>query len=234
MTTIPNEVKLKRKTIALDAASAGVSSGSVIVRSRRHGPAPSVAAASHARSSSSDQNEPTIRATTARLKNTWASRIAHTVPSSPVGRTASSAVATTTVGSTNGTSTRASARRLPGNEKRAIAHANGSPATRVSAVETTACQRVNQATSRVDRRVSTSKGRSSLPSTTRLRSRMAASGHAKKTPRKASGTAAAAMRPERALSGARSASTGRSTRRDRLRSRRARVTAAPPVGSRAS
>ena len=234
MTTIPNEVKLKRNTTAPDAASAGVSSGSVTVRSRRHGPAPSVAATSHARSSSSDQNEPTIRTTTAMLKNTWASRIAHTVPSSPVGRTARSAVATTTVGSTNGTSTSASASRLPGNEKRATAHANGRPATRVSAVDTTACQRVNQATSTVDRRVSTSKGRSRRPSTTRLRSRMAASGHAKKIPRNASGTAAAAARPRRLLSGARSASTRRSTGRDRPRSRRARATAAPPAGSRAS
>ena len=46
----PKEVKQKRNDErAPAAASAGASSGSVTLRSRRHGPAPSVAAASQAR-----------------------------------------------------------------------------------------------------------------------------------------------------------------------------------------
>ena len=46
MRTIPNDVNEKRKTIAAAAARAGASSGTVISRKRRRGVAPSVAAAS--------------------------------------------------------------------------------------------------------------------------------------------------------------------------------------------
>ena len=201
--------------MAAAAESAGPRSGNVTVWSRRHAPAPSVAAASQARSSSSDQKEPTIHTTTATLKNTWARRMAQTVPSSPVGSTARSAVATTTVGRTNGTRTSASASRRPGKAKRESAQVSGSAAASVRAVEASACQRVNHATSTVERRTRTSKGRSRRPSATRLRSKTAASGQAKKTARKPSGTAAAAQRPRRAPVGAGPVRPARAGRRPR-------------------
>ena len=107
------------------------------------------------------------------------------------------AVATTIVGRTNGTSTRASTSERPLNENRASAQASGSPARSVRTVETVACQNVNHAISRVDDAVRTSNGRSSDPSATRLRRRIATSGQAKNRARKASGTAAVAARAAR-------------------------------------
>ena len=112
---MPNEVNEKRKTIAAAAASAGASSGAVISRSRADGPAPSVAAASDTRGSRFAQYVPTIRTTTATLKNAWAIRIGTHPRSMPSGRIARNASATTTVGSTNGTTTSAPTRLRPRN-----------------------------------------------------------------------------------------------------------------------
>ena len=67
-------------------------------------------------------------------------------------------------------------------------------------------------------RVRTSNGRSSAPSTTRLRSRIAASGQAKKTARNATGTATVATPPT--LSARRSRSIGRPSGRGSRRCRR--------------
>ncbi|CAM5675818.1 hypothetical protein SCALM49S_06139 [Streptomyces californicus] len=63
---------------------------------------------------------------------------------------------TTTVGSTNGTVTTARSTCLPGKAKRAKTYAPGSAISRVSAVEASACQVVNQRTSRMSGRPSTS------------------------------------------------------------------------------
>src|SRR5581483_7787159 len=103
ITTMPKEVKQKRNTSAEAAAREGLSAGSVSSRKRLSGEAPSVAAASQRRGSSLLQAAPTTRATTATLKNTCASRIGTTPRSRPEGSSARKAVATTTVGSTNGT-----------------------------------------------------------------------------------------------------------------------------------
>ena len=187
-------MKQKRNTIEAAAASAGARSGTVSRSERATGPAPRVAAASQSRWSSPAQNAPTTRTTTATLKNTCARRIAHTDRSTPSGSRATNAVATTIVGSTNGTSTSASTTDRPRKEKRASAQASGSPASSVRAVETVACQSVNHAISRVDEAVNTSTGTSSEPSTTRLRRRIATSGHAKKTARNATGIPAVAAR----------------------------------------
>ena len=223
MTITPNDVKQKRNTIDAAEASAGARSGRVS-RSRRCAPdAPSVAAASHRRRSSPAQNAPTTRTTTATLKKTCASRIAHTDRSTPSGRSAMNAVATTTVGRTNGTSTNASTTERPRKRNRDSAHASGRPAASVSAVETVACQRVNHSTSRVRPLVTTPQGTSSRPSTTRLRRRIATSGHAKKSARKAIGTAAVAVR----LSVRRCPSTGRPSGRGSRRSPRAEAGAGP-------
>ncbi len=79
-------------------------------------------AASSRRGSRFDQNPPTVRTTTATLKNTWAASIGATPrcqcrnESGPPGRNSTrNAVATTTVGSTNGTITSARKTRLPAN-----------------------------------------------------------------------------------------------------------------------
>ena len=77
---------------------------------------------------------PTVRATTAVLKNAWAARIAHTVPSRasppshPPGPSSTrKATPTTTVGSTNGTVTAIRSRVRPGSATRASSHATGIP-----------------------------------------------------------------------------------------------------------
>ncbi len=63
---------------------------------------------------------------------------------------------TTTVGSTNGTVTTARSSCLPGKSNRAKTYAPGRAISRVSAVEARACQVVNQRTSRMSGRASTS------------------------------------------------------------------------------
>ena len=97
----PNDVNVNTKTIEPAARIAGRSSGSVISRNARHGDAPSVAAAASRSGGRWSHTAPTVRTTTARLKITWASRIAGTPRSIPAGRSASTAAPITTVGSTN-------------------------------------------------------------------------------------------------------------------------------------
>ncbi len=63
---------------------------------------------------------------------------------------------TTTVGSTNGTVTTARSSCLPGNSKRAKTYAPGSAIRSVSTVDASACQVVNQSTSAMSGRASTS------------------------------------------------------------------------------
>src|SRR5258707_8158798 len=116
MSTIPNEVKQNRNTIALAATIAGRNAGNVTWKNARTGDAPSARAASSLRPSSWDQNPPTVRTTTAVLKNAWARRIANNDPSVP--KIVVNAAATTTVGRTNGTVTNARAARRPGNANR--------------------------------------------------------------------------------------------------------------------
>ena len=97
----PNDVNVNRNTIAAAAAIDDRSSGSVTDRNVRHGPAPSVAAASSRSVGIRSHDAPTVRTTTARLNATCAPRIAHTLRSSESGRIATKAAPTTTVGNTN-------------------------------------------------------------------------------------------------------------------------------------
>ena len=187
----PNDVKQKRKVSADDAASAGASCGTVTSRARRSGPAPSTAAASALRGSSPAQAPPTIRTTTATLKKTCAARIAGSPLSTSSGSSSRKAVATTTVGSTNGTRTSARVSERPRNRNRPITQASGSPATSVSAVESAACQVVNQTSAGVP------SGRDGPPSEVSPRSRIVTSGKTKKSARNATGTSAAVGRFQR-------------------------------------
>src|SRR5918999_507051 len=88
MRTTPKDVKQKRKTIAAAADSAGASWGRVTSRKLRHGVAPSVAAASETPRSRPAQNVPTMRTTTATLKNACAIRTGAQPRSRPAGREA--------------------------------------------------------------------------------------------------------------------------------------------------
>ncbi len=63
--TTPKEVKVNRKTIAAEAAMAGLSSGRDTSRKVRQREAPSTRAASSSRGSSIDHRPPTVRTTTA-------------------------------------------------------------------------------------------------------------------------------------------------------------------------
>ncbi len=108
----------------MDAAAMidGASNGNVTRRNARAREAPSIRAASARRGSKFDQNPPTVRTTTATLKNTCAISMGATPlcqcrnESGPPGRSnARNAVATTTVGRTNGTVTNARNARRPGN-----------------------------------------------------------------------------------------------------------------------
>lgn len=136
--------------MAAAAAIAGRSSGSVIVRKRVQAVAPSVAAACSRAGSRWVHSPPTVRTTTARLKKTWAARTiqivpARSIPSIPFGpASCRNAIATTTVGSTNGMVTRVRTRPRPGKSKRETAQVTGRPTASVSRVDTTACQVVNQ------------------------------------------------------------------------------------------
>ena len=80
---------------------------------RRHPRAPSSSAASSSPGSILAQALPTIRTTTATLKNTCAARIATSAPGSP-----ENASPTTTVGSTKGSRTSASTNARPRNANR--------------------------------------------------------------------------------------------------------------------
>ena len=79
-------------------------------------------------------------------------------------------MATTTVGSTNGTSTSARVSARPRNRNRPITQARGSPAASVSTVDTAACQVVNQSSPAVP------SGSEIPPGESRPRSRIAPSG----------------------------------------------------------
>ena len=116
---------------------------------------------------------PTVRTTTARLKKTMAAMIATGVPSSrnepsrPDGASkVRNATPTTTVGSTNGITTNARRNRRPGSRRRYSAKVSGSPSSTVTTVARAADHTVNQSTSCVRLRVSTSSAprRSSSPS----------------------------------------------------------------------
>ncbi len=136
------------------AAMAGRSRGSVTSRKARHRDAPNVRAASSSRGSRLPHSPPTVRTTTATLKKAWAIRInqmepRRSTPSAPPGPSrARKATPTTTVGSTNGTISRAHSTRLPGNSNRPNSAAMGRATTRVTRVDAVASHSVNQATCR--------------------------------------------------------------------------------------
>ncbi len=158
----PKEVKVNRKTIAAAAAIADRSSGSVTDRNVRHGPAPSVAAASSRSVGIRSHEAPTVRTTTARLKATCAPRIAHTLRSRASGRIATKAAPTTTVGNTNTAVSVLVSNRLPAKSNRVTAHAGARPMTIVNTVLTTACQVVNHSTRHVSVRPSVARSESPL------------------------------------------------------------------------
>jgi hypothetical protein len=135
-------VKVNKNTIDDAAAIAGRSRGSVTLRNTFHSLAPNTRPASWRSGSSRDQSAPTVRTTTATLKKTWAARIAPIESRQP---RATNAVPTTTVGRTNGTVTRAVAKRLPRNSKWDTAQVMGAAVRTVSSVDTVACHRVNHA-----------------------------------------------------------------------------------------
>ena len=153
MSTTPNDVKVKRKTMERAAVIDGPRIGSVMRRNAANGDAPSDRAASMTLRSRRDQTPPTVRTTTATLKNTCAARIPQIVRVSP---SATKADPTTTVGSTKGTVTNALTRERPGNEKWESTAVSGIDTSSVKSVEATACHSVNQTTDRVDPEVKTS------------------------------------------------------------------------------
>ena len=139
----PNDVNVNRKTRVAAPTIEGRASGSSTSVNRRIPVAPISAATSSKAGSSCDQNPPTTRTTTARLKKTCAANRA-----ANEGRGPANAAPTTTVGSTNATSVATRKADRPGNRKRASRYAAGRPAASVRAVDTTACQVVNQITPR--------------------------------------------------------------------------------------
>src|SRR5687768_14806295 len=114
---------------------------------------------------------------------------------------ARNADATTTVGSTNGTITRAFSSRFPGKSKRAKRYAAGIARTTVRIVDRTACQSVNQATSRTNGRPRTASASAAAnrPPGASPSTRIAPTGRQKKTSRKSSGPAASASVAARRL-----------------------------------
>ena len=98
------------------------------------------------------------------LKKAWAARIGQTPCWSRSGKSSRNAVATTTVGSTNGTSTSARTSPCPRNVNRPTTQASGSPRAIVSAVEAAACQVVNHTSWAVSRENTTSEGKERRPS----------------------------------------------------------------------
>ena len=202
---MPNADAQNRNTSAALAAIAGASWGSVTVRNARHGEAPRVRAASVWRGSSAFHSAPTWRTTTDTLKKTMASTTAVVVWSSPVkpsgppgASRARNATPTTTVGSTNGTSTRARSTARPGTRRRCSTNAVGRPSATETTVPAAAIPsvwpRMRHVRSRA--RVSPKAVRSTAPVNASAsppipRQSMAATGHAKKTSRKATGRTAA-------------------------------------------
>jgi hypothetical protein len=198
---MPNDVAQKRKTTLAAETIPGMSAGSVTVRSTCTGEAPSAAAACSRRGSSPSHIEPTVRTTTARLKNTIAATIAAGVPSrrsGPSGPDGASnvrnATPTTTVGITNGTSRNARSTPLPGNRSRCRTKAAGNPSRTVTKVASPADHTVNQSTRRTWARPSTSRTApgSNEPSEKKPRLIIPATGSTKKTPSTSNGNAARA------------------------------------------
>ena len=132
----------------------GAGAARVTSTNARHREAPNVRAASSSRGSRLPHRPPTVRTTTATLKNAWAIRMSQmeprrSTPSAPPGPSrARNATPTTTVGSTNGTISRAHSTRLPGNSNRPNRAAMGNATTSVTTVEAVASHNVNQATCR--------------------------------------------------------------------------------------
>ncbi len=162
--TTPNAVAQNRNTTLAADTTPGSRAGRVTVRRTCHGLAPSAAAASSRRGSSDSQKEPTVRTTTLTLKKTRAATIAAAVPSSripprgPPGAISwRKATPTTTVGSTNGTTTRARSRSRPGKRRRWSTNATGRPSTTETSVASVADQRVNHSTRCTRGRASTSR-----------------------------------------------------------------------------
>ena len=197
--TTPNAVAQNRKTTLAAETIVGRSAGSVTVRNTCAGEAPSAAAASPGRRSSVSQAAPTVRITTATLKNTRPARIATGVPSKPRNpsgpaspSSCRNATPTTTVGSTNGTSSAARTTDRNGNASRCSAYAAGSPSSTDSAVATAEVHSVNHTTRPTRGRPSTSTTApgSKTPSGQKPRPSIPATGSTKKTPRTSSGSAA--------------------------------------------
>ena len=151
--TTPNDVNVNRNVISAAEAIAGRSAGSVTARAARHGDAPSTRAASSVAGSRSSHSPPTVRTTTAWLKNAWARRIAHTVPSQvEAERRRSGRAARGTRRPPPPSAARTAPSRAPA--RRAARGTRSGPArgrragrrTSVSAVDAAACQSVNHAT----------------------------------------------------------------------------------------
>src|SRR3954470_18277771 len=201
---MPNDVAQNKKTTLAADTMPGISAGSVTVRNTCTGDAPSAAAASSRLRSRPSHSDPTVRTTTARLKNTIAATIAAGVPSSlsdPSGpdgaRRVRNATPTTTVGITNGTSRNARSPRLPGRRSRWSTKAAGIPSSTVTAVATPADQTVNHSTrcTRPRPRTSTTAPGSNEPSEKNPRPTIPATGSTKKTPSTSTGRAASATIP---------------------------------------
>jgi hypothetical protein len=204
MSTVPNDVRVNRKTMDEAAAIAGRRSGRVTRLNVCHADVPSERAASSRRGSRWLQTPPTILTTTATLKNTWAARMAHTVPcrsmpSTPDGpASARNAAPTTTVGSTNGTVAIARASVRPGKSNLASTQVAGIANSTVRTVEATACHKVNQTTPRRPPSVRT---RPTAPlSSVSPVAMIDATGHTKKASRKRAGAAARVIAARRVTS----------------------------------
>src|SRR3954468_183636 len=200
---MPNAVaQNKNTTLAADTIT-GRSAGSVTVRSTCQGEAPSAAAASSRRRSTPSQKDPTVRTTTARLKNTIAAMIAAGVPSrwsAPSGpdgdKRVRNATPTTTVGITNGTRTTARSIPRPGNRSRWSTNVTGSPSPTVSSVARLEDHNVNHSTrcNRPRPRTSRTPSGSNCPSGKKPLATMPATGTTKKTSSASRGRAASAAR----------------------------------------
>jgi hypothetical protein len=121
MRTMPKLVKVNRNTMAAADATAGRIAAHVTRVKALQRDAPSTRAASSVLGSRPSHRLPTVRTTTAWLKNAWAITIAtalprRSTPSTPRGPSNDrNAAATTTVGSTNGTTSSAWSSRRPRN-----------------------------------------------------------------------------------------------------------------------
>ena len=175
---------------------AGRSAGSVIDVKVRMGPAPRVRAASSSRRSRLTHDAPTTRTTIATLKNAWANTMASSDPWIPSPR---NAVATTTVGKTNGIVRAATIRPRPRNRNRLSAAVAGRAMASVTRVDSAACPSVKRTT---PRRLGSANNsmigeRSTVPRALRPRPRIAPTGQRKNTPRKTSGAPTSSARPAR-------------------------------------